>query len=113
MRELANWIREGLETGVGEDPRLRGIYFVGITPRANVIGIALIGKLGVLKARKLLMKAFHGNTYEPGPAAQQVLDELGITLAHCQKLADMHVQFPAAQIAEQLERRGLDELPAS
>ena len=106
VKELARLIRKGLaQKGVKEEPLVWGAGVVKGRVEANVIGLALIGKLGVEAACQLfensLDEAFIG---KGGPNIQKILQELGLSdTIQTEELAALHNEKNAEQIAQMLE----------
>jgi len=108
MSELAELIRKGLaQEGVTEDWQVWGAGFIGGHVEANVIGLALIGKLGIEPACQLFEAALQEALFEDGeskPNTDKVLKELGLASTdQTEELTAIHNQIGAKQIAQMLE----------
>lgn len=103
MKELAKLIRKGLESGVNEDKLSWGIVDEPGDRSANVIGLALIGKVGFDRARALINAAFE-ELAEEGPATEEVARQLGVDIEHCEALVAAYFRMSASEIADSLEK---------
>lgn len=111
MRELAALIRKGLESSVREEKLTWGIVIDEKGVTANVIGLALIGKVGLESAQGLFEAAFAEVGESEGPATRQILNELDIPLEVCEALVAQHFRMTATEIAARLEAGGSIDPP--
>lgn len=108
MKELAQLIRKGLaHKEVTEDRRVWGAGLIGGRIEANIIGLALIGKLGVKPACRLFEEALAETLAESediGPKVKEILHELGLSdVSQKEKLVALHNFEKAERIAQRLE----------
>lgn len=106
MKQHGDWILEGLERRIIEDPNLSDFYQErGRRTRGNLPFIMLVGKVGEMRAKELLPKAHFGSgDLEAGPALEEVVHLLDLTLLQLQRLCQAHREYPASVIAEKLKR---------
>ena len=108
MKELARLIRKGLaKPGVEEDYLMWGAGRNNGQPKANVVGLALIGKLDFETACRLfedaLDEALDGKD-EDGPNTRRILEELNLAdTSQTERLVVLNGRKTARQIAEMLE----------
>jgi hypothetical protein len=102
---LADLIRKGLATEeVIEDREIFGAGIVGGEIRANIMGLALIGKVGVTIACRLFEKSL-GEEDEDGRANKKIFKELGFKdFIQTENLVVLHYQKTAEEIAQMLEK---------
>lgn len=105
--EVARLIRAGLGTPrVIEDNTIWGAGSGDDAIYANIIGLALIGKIGTQAAIPLFDQALcEALSNDPdGEATQKILAELGIKdCAVTEELVVLHNQMPARKVASMLE----------
>lgn len=101
MRDLAEWIREGLkDRRVTEAPSTRGFWGIGKHYHANVVWLGYIGKLGLPAAIEL------AESYTPANREEiwgRLANETGLSHEQCNILSEVHMRFSAEAIAEKLE----------
>ena len=105
--EVATLIRRGLATShVVED---REIWGAGRISRhgnvhANIVGLAVIGKVGVEKATALFDKSLCEMSQEDGPATREIATIFGGNVETAEALIESHWSFGAEEIAAKLAR---------
>ncbi len=109
--ELAGHIRVGLSKRqtIVEDPNIWGVVEGPYGYMADVIGFALIGKLGLPRAVKAVKQAMQesdlkGDSSEP---AVKVYDEIGLTLEEGSYLGKLNRHVSAAAMASMMEKGDL------
>lgn len=101
MKHLAPLIRKGLAIpGIIQDPLIYGAGIFNKEISANVIGVALIGKVGVPKALDLFSAALDGDE----KAIAEIDKALGIEIAITEFLVMKHQDMSAEEIADQIEQ---------
>ncbi|MBU3896011.1 hypothetical protein KKG36_01730 [Patescibacteria group bacterium] len=104
MNSFAKLIRIGLACQrVIEDPEVDGAVNVGDNVRANVIGLALIGAVGIEKA-VCLFQQVRENPFPSGQPLKDILAAIRISLCACSKLAFANHAYPASWICEIMDR---------
>ena len=108
MKHLAALIREGLRSGVKEDPLIWGAGQIGDHIEANIIGLALIGKVGLQVACQLFELALSEtlNGDQNCPAVKKVLDELSIDEGTSEQLVVAHASGESAEHVAQMIESG-------
>jgi hypothetical protein len=101
MNDLAEWIAKGLALDIRESPssKLMSMSFDGYS--GNIVAIALAGKVGRARARKMIENALPPKMTQ-SKSINFILQELGLTLEQCDALARAHLEHSAAAIAERL-----------
>jgi hypothetical protein len=99
-KKLAALIRKGLKTGAVEDNRIWGVQHCGDEIHANVVGFALIGKVGIERALRLTEEFLAEADSKCANCA--LLQELGINLTQADNLARIDF-FKADEIATHLK----------
>jgi len=105
VKEFARLILVGLEVpGITEDWTALGVAREADGSfSANVIGLALIGKVGPEEAAELFEKALVEGL-DDGPASNRINSELGLNgYEFSQDLVVRHSTMSAREIAEQLQ----------
>jgi hypothetical protein len=104
MKHLAELIRKGLKTpGIVEDNEIFGAAIYEEKLRANVVGLALIGKIGVDESVKLFEAAFEEIGADHAPASNRINSELGVNNAVLESMIARHWQTSAEHIAGEFE----------
>ena len=102
--DLAAAIRKGLMIKhILEDPLIYGAGIVEGDLRANVVGLALIGKSDVHEATRLFEEAVGEIGEEGGPATRRINELLGVKdFVLTESLIVSNQQTSALEISEQL-----------
>jgi len=106
MKETGILIQKGLETPkVKEDKMAWGAVREGDVVAANVVGLALIGRVGPDKAVALFDEAYSitdAEGEEKDPAPKEIYEAIGLSREQCEDLVMAHFTRTARDIAEQL-----------
>lgn len=99
MEQLADLVRKGLsQQNVIEDPSAIYIEEYRGAPHADIIGIALIGKLGLTEATHLACRARGG----VDSAMSRIRDELKLAPGDENWLHEQHWRMNASRLVEAL-----------
>jgi hypothetical protein len=100
MQDFANWVCEGLlDPRVMEDPDAHALRKKGNHYHANVVWLALIGKLGLHEAIEIAEGLRPGNRNQ---VWARVASETGLSQEHCDTLSEIHLRFSAEAIVERM-----------
>ncbi|MBI5037176.1 MAG: hypothetical protein HZC01_00490 [Candidatus Kerfeldbacteria bacterium] len=105
MKELVQYIRAGVASGAVEELNIWGAGIDEGRVEANVIGMALIGKIGTDRAIAMFELALDEIAQAgPTPHSEAIMKELGLHSGQTEQLVELQFQgLSAAEIADKLE----------